>query len=126
MKLTHNIIVKGPGLLPMLYTPGELASELVIPERTLRDWLNAGAPHQRDESQHIWINGTRFAKWVVSQRKPKCTVKLGDDSAFCLRCNCAVKLIAPEIRYIKGMLLMIKGVCPKCGSKINRGTRWRN
>lgn len=126
MKLMHSVIVKSPGLLPMQYKPSELASELKIPERTLRDWLEAGAPHQRDESQHIWIIGTRFAEWISSHRKPKRTVKLDDDSAYCLKCNCAVKLINPEIHHVKGQLLMIKGVCPQCSSKINRGARWKN
>jgi hypothetical protein len=37
----------------MLYTPREIAEDLDVPETTLRDWLNHGAPHSRDESNHI-------------------------------------------------------------------------
>jgi hypothetical protein len=69
IKLPHLVIVKAPGLLPMLYMVRELADELSMPERTLRDWLLHGAPHTRDRLGHIWINGQAFAAWVLSQRR---------------------------------------------------------
>lgn len=69
IKLPHAVIVKAPGLLPMLYTVRELADELSMPERTLRDWLLHGAPHTRVRLGHIWVNGQAFAAWVASQRK---------------------------------------------------------
>jgi hypothetical protein len=123
MKLTHAVIVKAPGLLPMLYTALELAEELGISARTLRDWLDAGAPHQRDSRNHIWINGVTFSQWVQDQRKSKRSVKLLDNQAYCLRCKAAVELVSPERRVIKGKLIHIKGVCPQCGCVINRGAR---
>jgi hypothetical protein len=39
VSLPHTVIVRAPGLLPMLYRPAELADDLEIPESTLRDWL---------------------------------------------------------------------------------------
>jgi hypothetical protein len=45
-KIPHSVIVKASGLLPMLYTVSELAMELDIPGRTLRNWLANGAPRQ--------------------------------------------------------------------------------
>ena len=54
-RISRNVLIKAPGLLPMLYTPREIAEDLDVPETTLRDWLNHGAPHNRDESNHIWI-----------------------------------------------------------------------
>jgi len=121
MKLPHRVIVKAPGLLTMLYKVSELAGELDIPERTLRDWLEAGTPSQRDENNRIWINGKDFSQWVEAQRKPKRTVKLLDHQAYCLRCNMAVELQAPQRHAIKGKLVHIKGTCPQCGCSINRG-----
>jgi hypothetical protein len=35
IRLPHCVIVKAPGLLPMLYKPSEIAEELKIPERTI-------------------------------------------------------------------------------------------
>src|SRR6266498_1872473 len=105
MKLPHIVIVKAPGLLPMHYKASELANEFKIPERTLRDWLDKGAPYQRDQSNHIWINGKAFNLWVQGQRKPKCTTKLLDNQAYCLRCNTAVELLMPERHRIKGKLV---------------------
>ena len=120
-KLPHNVIIKAPGLLPMLYTPREICEELNIAESTLRDWLQIDAPHQRDNRNRIWINGEEFARWVNNQRKPKVTNKLNEDEAYCLRCNQVSKLLSPQIQPIKGNLVLIKGTCAVCGAVINRG-----
>lgn len=120
-KLPHNVIIKAPGLLPMLYTPREICEELDIAESTLRDWLQIDVPHQRDNRNRIWINGEEFARWVNNQRKPKVTNKLNEDEAYCLRCNQVSKLLSPQIQPIKGNLVLIKGTCENCGAVINRG-----
>jgi len=120
-KLPHNVIIKAPGLLPMLYTPREICEELDIAESTLRDWLQIDVPHQRDNRNRIWINGEEFARWVNNQRKPKVTNKLNEDEAYCLRCNQVSKLLSPQIQPIKGNLVLIKGTCTNCGAVINRG-----
>ena len=120
-KLPHNVIIKAPGLLPMLYTPREICDELDIAESTLRDWLQIDVPHQRDNRNRIWINGEEFARWVNNQRKPKATNKLNEDEAYCLRCNQVSKLLSPQIQPIKGNLVLIKGTCANCGAVINRG-----
>ena len=54
-KLPHHVIVRAPGLLPMLYKVRELASELIVLERTLRDWLVCGVPYLPDKNNHIWV-----------------------------------------------------------------------
>ena len=120
-KLPHKVIIKAPGLLPMLYTPREICEELDIAESTLRDWLQIGVPHQRDNRNRIWINGEEFARWVNNQRKPKVTNKLNEDEAYCLCCNQVSKLLSPQIQPIKGNLVLIKGTCANCGAVINRG-----
>ena len=120
-KLPHNVIIKAPGLLPMLYTPREICEELDIAESTLRDWLQIDVPHQRDNRNRIWISGEEFARWVNNQRKPKVTNKLKEDEAYCLRCNQVSKLLSPQIQPIKGNLVLIKGTCANCGAVINRG-----
>jgi len=120
-KLPHNVIIKAPGLLPMLYTPREICEELGIAESTLRDWLQIDVPHQRDNRNRIWINGEEFARWVNNQRKPKAAKKLTEDEAYCLRCNQVSKLLSPQIQPIKGNLVLIKGTCANCGAVINRG-----
>ena len=120
-KLPHNVIIKAPGLLPMLYTPREICEELDIAESTLRDWLQIDVPHQKDNRNRIWINGEEFARWVNNQRKPKVTNKLKEDEAYCLRCNQVSKLLSPQIQPIKGNLVLIKGTCANCGAVINRG-----
>ena len=118
----HCVIVRVSGLLPMLYTPAEIADELGIPNRTLYDWIKTGAPHQRDGSGHIWINGVQFYAWVDQTRKKKGEKrKLASNEAYCLRCNSKVHLIDPIRQHIKGRLYLVKGICPQCGTIINRG-----
>lgn len=121
--LPHQVIIKAPGLLPMLYTVHELSEYLGMPERTLRDWLKSGAPHTRDGRQRIWINGQEFAGWVVAQRRQRRRTPLGDDEAYCVRCNQAVKLRDPVTIPIKAKLVRIQGTCPTCLCVINRGGR---
>ena len=120
-KLPHKVIVKAPGLLPMLYTPREICEELDLAESTLRDWLQLGVPHQRDSRNRIWINGKSFATWVGGQRKTKSEKNLTEDEAYCLRCNQVRKLTSPQVQPIRGNLVLIKGICPVCGNTINRG-----
>ncbi|MAT45412.1 MAG: hypothetical protein CL609_24050 [Anaerolineaceae bacterium] len=120
-KLPHQVIVKAPGLLPMLYTPREISEALNIAESTFRGWLQTGIPHQRDKRNRIWINGEHFAGWVNEQRKPKTVSNLNEDEAYCLHCNQVSKLISPQVQPIKGNLVLIKGTCEKCGNIINRG-----
>jgi len=123
-KLPHLVIVRSPGLLPMLYTLHEICEELGVPNSTLRDWLQVGAPHQRDTRDHLWINGVNFAAWVKAQQKPKVHRKLDAGEAYCLHCNQITQLLSPEVRHIKGKLAHIKGKCPQCGHTINRGHRY--
>jgi len=77
----------------MLYKVRELAQFLNGPERTLRDWLVAGAPHSRDRRNNLWIHGREFADWVVNLRKQRKHRKLRPGEAFCLRCDQPVTMI---------------------------------
>ena len=123
IRLPHSAIVKSPGLLPMLYTVSEISAALDLVERTLRDWLSVGAPHSRDPRGHIWINGREFADWIANMRAPKRKRKLRDDEAFCMHCNRVVQMTEISTKPMQGKLILIRGKCPDCGCKINRGGR---
>lgn len=123
IKLPHAVIVKAPGLLPMQYTPRELAQAVGAVERTLRDWFTQGAPHQRDTKGHIWINGREFASWVAGMRKPKPERKLRDNEGYCMHCRQVSELLAPKTRHLRGKLTITSGKCSRCGYAINRGGR---
>lgn len=126
-KIPHQVIVKAPRLLPMLYTAREMAEELALPEGTLRDWFLRGAPHTRDARNHLWVHGRHFADWIEEQRKSRrrrADRKLQEGEGYCLRCNQIVFMIDPVVRHIKGKLYHTKGRCPDCGCTINRGGRY--
>lgn len=123
IRLPHSAIVKSPGLLPMLYTVSEISKAVGVPERTLRDWLEAGAPYDRDQNARIWIHGRKFAGWVAGMRDPVKGRKLKNDEAYCMRCNQAVQMTEVSTKPIQGKLILIRGKCPFCGCTINRGGR---
>ena len=117
------VIVRAPGLLPMLYTPRELEQELGIPSRTIRYWITKGMPFQKDEQGFIWINGVEFAAWVEKVRTSRVRVRLARDEAYCLYCKQPVKLLNP-LASQRGKLNLVQGKCPVCGRTINRGGRF--
>jgi hypothetical protein len=122
-KQPHAVIVRAPGLLPMLYTVRELADELSMPERTLRDWLHHGAPHTRDRLGHIWVDGQAFMAWVASQSKKDNRDKLQPGEGYCMNCNRIVMMIRPTHHPSAGKLVYIQGICPHCQGKVSRGAR---
>ena len=123
IRFPHSVIVKSPGLLPMLYKVSELAESLSVPDRTLRDWLVAGAPHFRDQRNNLWIHGREFAGWVVNLRKQRKQRKLRQNEAFCLHCNQPVTMTEISTHMKQGKLVLISGKCPICGCRICRGDR---
>jgi len=123
MKLPHSVIVKSPGLLPMLYSVRELAEAVGVAERTLRDWLAHDVPHSRDSRGHLWIRGREFAKWVKAKRKPRLNRRLNDNQAYCMHCKQVVEMLNPETRPVRGKLTSTRGKCARCGGAIHRGGR---
>jgi hypothetical protein len=115
-------IIKAAGLLPMLYTPAELAEELGLTAPTIRDWLKLGLPHERDERGRIWINGRSFAAWLDQARRAAQAGPLAADEAFCVGCRRAVALLGVSCRA-NGKHVLLTGTCPACGRQINRGAR---
>ena len=123
INLPHGVIVKAPGLLPMLYTVPELAEALRMPQRTLRDWLAHGAPHTRDRSDHIWINGQVFSDWVAGQRRKAPVSRLRPGEGYCIFCRQVVQILRPTRHPSTGRLVYIRGICPQCHGKVTRGAR---
>jgi len=120
--LPHLVIVRAPGLLPMLYRPSELAEELGVSAVVVRDWVEKGLPHQRDHRGHLWIDGRQVAEWVTVTRQRPAGSRMAEDQAYCFRCCRAVELRDPVAQY-HGKQALLSGVCPQCGGTINRGSR---
>lgn len=121
-KLPRSVIVRAPGLLPMQYKPSELADDIGLPVSTLRDWLAAGAPHSRDEHNHMWVNGIEFAAWVEAERSTKPRGRrLADNEGYCLRCRRPVAVDNWTNTVPFGKLVRRSGVCSHCGGTVNRG-----
>jgi hypothetical protein len=118
--IPHSVIVRAPGLLPMLYKVRELAQELDTSRRRIRTWARRGMPHERDGRNHIWINGEQFAQWVEDQRRTQRGPKLKPDEGYCLRCRRAVQMVG-SIRQVGGKKTILQGACPRCGATVNRG-----
>lgn len=119
-KMPHLVIVRAPGLLPMIYKVNDLAQDLGISPRTVRDWAHSGMPHQRDQRGHIWINGRDFAEWIGSMRRSANRPALGADEDYCMRCNRPVRIV-DAVLHTDGVSTLFQGSCPCCGTTVNRG-----
>ncbi len=118
----RSAVIRAPGLLPMLYTPSELADELGLTAPAIRDWLDRGLPHQRDERGRLWINGTDFAAWLERARRTGRSRALAEGEAYCVKCRRPVKPADPVCR-VNGKAAVLFGYCPQCGTAVFRGAR---
>ena len=80
------------GLLNMLYKPSELAEKVGFSTRQIyRVYIPLGAPHERDQQRHIWINGIAFREWF---ERTYSSVKMKENQSFCLTCkDCATSFL---------------------------------
>lgn len=121
IQLSHTAVARLPRLLPMEYTPGELAAELGCHTHQIRQTaLPLGCPHRRDSRGRIWIVGTQFADWYratqVRARHP-----MDDDQAWCLHCKRATRMVGPfEVTPRHGTAELVHGRCAECGNVVNR------
>ena len=114
------------GLFDMMYTPRELAEEIGINKNKIYlIYIPFGCPHERDNRNHILINGEEFAKWY-SETYTK--IRLANDETFCKTCKKPVEIYQPRDGKKNG-LYFILSTCPICGRKnLTRivGNKWGN
>ena len=113
-------------LLPMEYSTAELADELKINVRRVRErFVPAGCPHRRDYRERIWIVGSAFRDWYEKTQERR-RHPMEDDEGWCLRCRRAVQMVGPlsilEQRYTE----IVQGRCPACGATVNRARKRRD
>lgn len=123
IKIPHSAIVRASGLLPMQYSTGELSVELEVPRTTIILWVKYGLPHTRDKQNHVWVVGSECAVWIEAMRKANLKkISLAENEAFCFRCRKPVEIQKRHTQSVKGRLLL-SGVCPECGCRVNKGVR---
>jgi hypothetical protein len=64
-RIPQTVLIRAPGLLPMMYRARELAEVLGVTPQLVIRWTKLGAPSVRDRRGHIWILGRDFAAWLV-------------------------------------------------------------
>ena len=121
IQLPRIAIIRLGRLLPMEYSPSELAHELSIHAHQIRQTaLPAGCPHRRDAKGRIWIVGAAFRDWYRGTQA-KSRHPLGEAEAWCLRCGKAVPMAEPfQIVPRLGTSELVKARCTLCGAKVNR------
>jgi len=106
-------------LLNMLYTTRELADEIGISARLIRDvYIPLGCPHTRNHQNHIMINGMVFRDWYQQLYKKR---SLALDEAFCLTCRGAVEIVDPIDNEDDGLSYLLSE-CPNCGRTLAKIT----
>ena len=101
----------------MLYTPKELAAEVGFHiDQIYQVYVPLGCPSERDEKNHILINGKAFADWYgVFYAK----VPLAQDETFCKTCKQGVKIYQAQEKR-SGDLVYLLSVCPVCGRRLTK------
>lgn len=122
-KLSQQQAAKLRGLLHMEYTPGELAEELQCHRSYIRYAIAHGCPSRRDGNGHWWIVGDEFAAWYQAViKRQKRSLEPGE--AYCLRCRDVVQMPADyQVKQLNAKAEVIQGVCPRCGTVVNRFRR---
>ena len=130
--INKNIIKAGSGLLDVNYTVRQLSEKLSLNPRYIRRALvqKRGAPHTKDETGHILINGKTFFNWakeiVANEEKQKNkNPKLKDDEFYCVKCRTKITGIN-VFKFNDGHNDFLKGICPFCGTRINKYLKGRN
>lgn len=119
-RLKGNQLRKLSSLLNMLYSPSELANQIGFTRRQVyRAYIPLGCPHERDETNHIWINGVAFRKWYEKTYKK---VKLEDNEAYCVSCKNVVDIQIFEEKQ-SGRYRYQQFFCPNCGGTICKSVR---
>jgi hypothetical protein len=105
------------GLFDMLYSPKELAEEIGMGKNQVYSvYVKLGCPMERDERNHILINGKVFADWY---KKVYAKSPVQQDETFCKTCKQAVKIYQGNERTKNGVVYMAS-VCPVCGRGLTK------
>jgi len=101
-------------LFDMMYRPSELAEEIGFNKQFIYQvYVPNGCPHERDQNNHIWINGKEFRAWIERTYKKR---RLNPDQGYCRTCDKGVKLVNPVLKTTKlGDTDYLVGNCPYCG-----------
>lgn len=106
-------------LFDMMYSPKELAEEIGInKDQIYYVYVPLGCPSERDERNHILINGKAFAEWYG---KVYVKIRLKPNETFCLTCKKAVEIFKPK-KKIKVNLVYVLSICPNCGRNLTKIT----
>ncbi|RIK32579.1 MAG: hypothetical protein DCC56_01855 [Anaerolineae bacterium] len=104
-------------LFDMHYTPKELAEEIGMHvDQVYNVYVPLGCPQERDERNHLRINGKSFAEWYG---KFYFKIHLKPNETFCKTCRKGVKIVQPK-RHQKNGLEFLLSKCPVCGRKLSR------
>ena len=119
----HRIVYKKrQRLLDMAYTTGEIAEELGVTPKYIRDTLirKMGAPYRYDESGRLWLDGLQIREWIGKAFDPKKrSVKLDRNEFFCVKCREKRESDQFITKRLNGTIYR-QAFCPICGSRMNK------
>lgn len=119
----HQIVYqKRRRLLDMEYTTGEMAEELGVTPKYIRDTMIAkhDAPCRHDKKGRVWLNGLEIREWIEKAYNPNNDrVSLADDEFYCVKCR--DKRSAEQCILIERNGTVRKQAhCPICGARMNK------
>lgn len=118
-KLAQEEVARLSRLLRMEYRVRELAKEVGCSRKAVHAAVRAGCPCRLDEAEQVWVVGSAFASWYAEQlaagRQP-----LEAGQAYCLHCRAVVPFVPVERKVLSNGTEVRSGLCPECGTRVNR------
>lgn len=104
-------------LFDMMYSTRELAEEIGITiDQIYNVYVPLGCPSERDNLNHILINGKAFTEWY-SKVYPKLRLKANE--TFCKTCKKGVAIHKPKQKEKDGLVYVLSK-CPNCGRRLTK------
>ena len=119
----HRIVFKKrERLLNMPYTTGEMAKELGVTPKYIRDTMirKMGAPHRYDDEGRLWLDGLNMREWIEKALDPqKKSVKLNKNEFYCVKCREKQEAEESITKHSNGVIYK-QAFCPVCGTRMNK------
>ncbi len=119
----HRIVYKRRmRLLDMSYTTGEMARELGVTPKYIRDTMirKMGAPYRYDKKGRLWLDGLNMREWIGKALNPqKKSVKLNKNEFYCVKCR-EKRETEENITKSSNGNIYKQALCPVCGMRMNR------
>ena len=110
-----------------IYTRAEISRLFDVHPRTISAWIKAGLIPLNPGGNPLYFQGVVLKEFLKS-RQERHRISLKKDEMLCLKCRAGVLPVSGSLKIVNTgrrlgnghWSILFQGICPLCGSKINR------